>query len=306
MLAAAGAHACLGINQQALAKAQAQYKLNYICSSAMYGTMKLSEILPEVRKAGARTIDLWPKPHGSQYEQVVAMKPQRFAQLLDEHNVGLGGIACYRFGALKLQPQMELAKALGGKDVALVCTGVGPRGAKGDELKQAVARFVHQLKPHHDQALKHHCLIAIENHSNNLISSPDSMKWFGEMTADMPGVGIAYAPHHLPQDSAKQADLIRALGPAIKFFYAQQHGKGAKQKMPKEDELLQMPGRGPLDFCPLLDALREIGFNGRTEIFMHPYPRGLPILDTAEAITAEINRSRQYLETCLKKKASDG
>ena len=30
------------------------FKLNYICSSAMYGTMKLAEILPEVRKGRGR------------------------------------------------------------------------------------------------------------------------------------------------------------------------------------------------------------------------------------------------------------
>ena len=32
---------------------------------------------------------------------------------------------------------------------------------------------------------------------------------------------------------------------------------------------------------------------------MHPVPRGIPILDTAEEVTAEINRARRYLESCL-------
>lgn len=278
-----------------------RYTLRYICASAMYGTMKLSEILPEVRKAGADTIDLWPKPHGDQHEQVLAMGVDRFAEMLAEHEVGLGGIACYKFGAFNLKIQMELAKAVGGKEVALVCMGKGPRDAKGDELKKAVATFVEQLKPHYDEAIKHGCLIAIENHSNNMINSPDSMKWFGEMTAKMPGLGIAFAPHHLPQDAEMQAKLIEDLGDAINFFYAQQYGKGSKKKLPKEEELLQMPGRGPLDFCPLLRALKKINYTGRTEIFMHPVPRGVPILDTAEAITAEINQSRTYLETCLQK-----
>ena len=276
-----------------------QFKLNYICSSALYGTMKLAEILPEVRKGGADTIDLWPKPHGSQHEEVVAMGAERFAEMLAEHKVGLGGIACYKFGAYKLKDQMKLAKALGGKDVALVCTGKGPRDAKAEELKKGVAAFVEQLKPHHDEALKHRCIIAIENHSNNMINSPDSLKWFAEMTAEMPGLGIAFAPHHLPQDAEMQAKLIEALGPAINFFYAQQHGKGSKRKLPKEEELLQMPGRGELDFGPILKALASINYTGRTEIFMHPVPRGVPILDTAEAITKEINRSRKYLEGLL-------
>jgi hypothetical protein len=74
---------------------------------------------------------------------------------------------------------------------------------------------------------------------------------------------------------------------------------GCHQKLPKEQELLQMPGRGKLDFSPLLAALKDINYAGWTEIFMHPVPRGVAILDTIEAITAEINRSREYLTTCL-------
>ena len=37
-----------------------------------------------------------------------------------------------------------------------------------------------------------------------------------------------------------------------------------------------------------------------TEIFMHPVPRGRPILETAEEVTSEINRSREYLAECLR------
>ena len=93
--------------------------------------------------------------------------------------------------------------------------------------------------------------------------------------------------------------LVRHAGPAVKFVYAQQHGMGSSKKLPKEQEMLQMPGRGKLDFGPLVDALRAIEYRGYTEIFMHPVPRGVPILPTAKAITAEINRSRGYLEAIV-------
>jgi len=56
-----------------------------------------------------------------------------------------------------------------------------------------------------------------------------------------------------------------------------------------------MPGRGDLDFTPLMAALRDIRYTGWTEIFMHPVPRGIPILKTTKAVTAEINRARKYL-----------
>ena len=76
---------------------------------------------------------------------------------------------------------------------------------------------------------------------------------------------------------------------------------GCHQKLPKEQELLQMPGRGELDFVPLISALRDINYRGWTEIFMHPVPRGIPILDSTGSVTAEINRSRQYLAECVQK-----
>ena len=58
-----------------------------------------------------------------------------------------------------------------------------------------------------------------------------------------------------------------------------------------------MPGRGELDSRPRVAALRKIEYRGWTEIFMHPVPRGVPILETPNQVTAEINRSRDYLET---------
>ncbi len=70
-------------------------------------------------------------------------------------------------------------------------------------------------------------------------------------------------------------------------------------KLPKQQELMQLPGRGPLEFTPIVGALKKIQFQGFTEIFMHPVPRGIPIMDTAQMVTAEINRARTYLESCL-------
>ena len=68
---------------------------------------------------------------------------------------------------------------------------------------------------------------------------------------------------------------------------------------PKKDKLLQLPGRGGLDFRPLLAALRGIAFAGPVEIFMHPLPRSIPILPIAVASTAEINCARAHLEGLL-------
>ncbi|MDA0335464.1 MAG: sugar phosphate isomerase/epimerase, partial [bacterium] len=102
--------------------------------------------------------------------------------------------------------------------------------------------------------------IAIENHGHAQIESPDSMKWLAEFTA-APHLGIALAPYHVPDDAALVAGLIGDLGEYLALFYAWQHGMGCHEKLPKEQELMQLPGRGSLDFAPLLAALKSIGYN---------------------------------------------
>lgn len=47
---------------------------------------------------------------------------------------------------------------------------------------------------------------------------------------------------------------------------------------------------------PLVEALQDVRYDGWVEIFMHPFPRGVPILETASEVTAEINRARNYLQ----------
>ncbi len=262
----------------------------------MYGYQALAEILPEVRKTGATAIDIWPKVHGNQREQLDDLGEEKFAAMLTEHDVSLGCITQYKLGPFGLQDEMRLAQRLGCKTI--VTGGKGPVGLKGAELKSAVGKFIEQMKPHLATAERTGVTVAIENHANNLIDSPDSMKWLAELAPNK-HLAVAFAPYHLPQDELLLSELIRDLGNSIAVFYAWQHGMGCMKKLPKQQELLQMPGRGELDFSPLLKALADIRFAGWTEIFMHPVPRGIPILETTEEVTAEINRARQYLTACL-------
>jgi sugar phosphate isomerase/epimerase len=270
----------------------------YIVASCMYGTLKLENILPEVRKSGAEHIDLWPRRHGDQREQMEAMGHERFAELLRQHDVRLGMTTRYDLGPFGLQDEMKVVRKFGGR---LIISGShGPRDVAGTEAKAAVARFIDQMKPHAAAAEEAGVTIGIENHGHALIATPDSIRYFAELS-ESPNLGIALAPYHLPQDEDLLGRLIEDLGPKLVHFYAWQHGKGCMTKLPKADELQQMPGRGPLDFRPLLAALSKIDYQGWAEIFMHPVPRGIPILDTAELVTAEINRARQYLEECTRK-----
>jgi sugar phosphate isomerase/epimerase len=268
----------------------------YIIGSSMYGYKPLAEILPECAKAGASAIDIWPKSHGNQREQLAEMGEEKFAALLKAHNVTLGCITQYKLGPFGVQEEMRLAKRLGCETI--VCGARGPRGLKGSELKSAVGKFLEQMKPHLAVAEETGVTIAIENHANSLIETPDSMRYLKELRPSK-HLSIALAPYHLPQDEALIARLIGDLKGCIEMFYAWQHGNGCHMKQPKETELLQMPGRGTLDFRPLFASLAKIGYDRWTEIFMHPYPRGIPILETVPGVTAEINRARAYIDNCL-------
>jgi sugar phosphate isomerase/epimerase len=142
--------------------------------------------------------------------------------------------------------------------------------------------------------------IAIENHANALLYSPDSIRYWAELNTH-PALGVAFAPHHFNDHIAEMPGLIRDLGSKnLPFIYFQEYGIGSKQTVAKEIELQQLPGRGPLDYRPLLQAMRDIGFNGYAEIFMHPTPRGGPILPTPAEITAVINESRSHIDRLLK------
>ena len=269
------------------------FELNYILASCMYGTLPLAEIVPEVKKIGSERIDIWPRVHGNQREQVESMGNAAFADLLATHGVGLGVSTRFDLGPFGLAEEMAFAQEFG---ASLIVTGSeGPKDLTGEELRAAVADFAEALKPHITAAEKHGIIISIENHSSALIESPDSMRWLIEFT-DSPHLGIALAPYHLPDDAALVAQLIANLGQGLALFYAWQHGMGCHEKLPKEQELMQMPGRGSLDFSPILSALKKINYTGWTEVFMHPVPRGIPILDTASDVTDEINRARHYLD----------
>ena len=274
------------------------FQLKYLVASCLYGYSDIASILPELLKLDASAIDVWPKVHGNQREQLEELGEENFANLLQKHHVSLGCITQYKLGPLGLQDEMRLAKRFGCKTI--VTGAIGPKDVQGVELKKAVATFVEQMKPHLAIAEETGVTIAIENHSNSLINSPDSLRYLFDLRPSK-HLAIAFAPYHLPQDEKLLASLMQDVMPALEVFYAWQHGEGCMTQMPKAQELLQMPGRGKLDFGPLLHVLKANRFQGWTSIFMHPFPRGVPILEKTADVTAEINRSRHYLEDLLQK-----
>jgi sugar phosphate isomerase/epimerase len=271
------------------------FQLKHLLASSLYGNLPLAAILPQVKKTGATAIDLWPKVHGTQREEIDALGHDRFAGMLREHGLTLGATTRFDRGPYRLGPELEVVHKLGGTIV--VAGSSGKSKLTGPELKAEIASFAEKLKPHAEKAASLGITIAIENHARALLETPDSLRWFAELAPA--GAGIAFAPYHLPQDAQLLASLLRDIGPKLTLFYAWAYGLGSTKPLPIEQQLQQLPGRGTLDFTPMLRALREMAYAGPTEIFMHPTPRGIPILPTAAAVSAEIDRARQHLEKLL-------
>jgi sugar phosphate isomerase/epimerase len=261
---------------------ESPFRLNYMLATAMYGKLPLAEILPEVRKTGAASIDVWRAIHANQREQIAEMGNDKFAAMLKHHDLTM---ACTTIWSKPFAEECRFVKEMGG---SLLVTGFIPE----DEPQ----KFIESLKPQLAVAEESGVTVCIENHGGGF----DAIRAFADAAEDIPHLKVALAPYHLPQNADALAKVIVDIGPKIGLFYAWQHGKGAMSQQPKDDELLQLPGRGPLDFTPVLAALKQIKYAGPTEIFMHPFPRGIPIHPTAAEVTAEINRSREYLEKCLK------
>ena len=272
------------------------FRLRYIVASAMYGKAPLAEILPEVSKCGAEHIEIWAERHGNQREQIEELGVEKTRALFEMHDVRLGSFTCFKYGIFNMQGEMELVKQLGG-DLA-ICNTPKPPKELANNLDAAVADFAEKLKPHVEYAEKLGITIGVENHGGGVINTPESILMLMDAIPSE-RLGLAMAPYHLPQDTTVIGDLIRELGPRLVHFQAWEHGDGCMEKLPKEQEMKQLPHRGPLDWTPLLAALKEINYQGRTEVFMHPVPRGIPILPTIDEVTAEINAGRAYLEERL-------
>ncbi|MFT7301469.1 MAG: sugar phosphate isomerase/epimerase [Akkermansiaceae bacterium] len=296
-----GAGAMLPTVAQSNPEADGKFKLRYVLSSAMFGTLPLDDVLSEAAVTGSTSVDIWRKVHATHREQITEMGDVAFKGLLKKAKTRMSVSTCYPLGAFKQDDEMRWVKKNGGQLTVCASGHMGEKDPVGAEAKKQVKAFFEKLKPHYELAEELGVTMAIENHKNAMLSSPDSLRYFAEFNPSK-NVGIAFAPHHLSDVVQDIPKLIRELGQdQLPFFYFQEHHLSSKKKMAKEDELKQLPGFGSLDYVPLLGALKDIKFRGLSEIFMHPVPRGIPVLPTASEISVLINKSRTYLEGCLAK-----
>ena len=289
-----------GVTASPLIAEQDKFRLRYILSSAMYGYMPLESILPQVTLTGSEAIDVWCKVHGNQREQIDKMGHNVAKNLLAKHKVKAAVFTRYPLGPFGLVDEMRKIHKNFDAEI-IVCGTTGPSEVKGKEAKKVVSEFLEKMKPHVSVAEELGMTIAVENHSRQFLYHPDSLQYFAELNSSK-NLGVALAPHHLHRFQDQIPAIIRDLGNAnIPFMYFQEHSDGMSKKTSKEIEMRQMPGfGGGLDYKPILRALKDIKYDGYCEIFMHPVPRGIPILPTIEEISKAINKSREYIESSIK------
>ena len=279
--------------------AHVPFKLRYVLSTSLYGTLPIADIVPEVHPTGSEALDIWAGRWGNQREQIDALGHDAFSDLLKKHRAKVGTYTCMDPGFPKSEPHMRAMKKFGG-DMIIAGFGGGGAGAKnlsGDELRRGIRAQVRALKPIITKAGELNVKLAIENHLGGLLASPDSLKILVEELPEK-HIGIAFAPYHLPQDPELLGRLVGDLGDRILYFYAWQHGDGSGDIAPAMQRK-QLPGVGSLDFKPMLAALKRNRFNGWTSIFMHPSPRGAPLEPTSTGVSAHLNKARDHIERTL-------
>lgn len=272
-------------------EAEKPFRLNYLLASSLYGNVPIREVVPEVRKAGCDALDVWcPNwvPHRTQVDE---MGHDAFAALLKEYGTRLGAISPYKQGPFKLADELRVIAKLGG--TLAICGSTGP----AKDVQQGMKDFIERLKPQAAVAEEVGVDIGIENHGNALLWQPDSFRYFCEL-ATSPRLKIALAPYHLPQNPEELGGLLKEIGPKLAHIYLWQR---PTKEQKAADPLAELPGHGGMDFAPIVAALKAIEFKGWSEIFTHARVHKGAMAATTDAVTGEVVKSRQYLESCLAK-----
>ncbi len=271
------------------------FRLRYVHSTNQYGTLPIADIATQVHDAGCEGLDLWAGRWGNQREQVDALGHDKFAEILKKNRTKVACYTCMDPGFAKSEPHMRAMLKFGGNMIIAGFPNVpGGKDIRGDALRVAIRSSLEKLKPIIQVAGELNVQLAIENHLNGLLETPDGCRILADEIKEK-HVGISLAPFHLPQDAALLGKLVGDIAPKIFYYYAWQYGDGSGDLAPSKQKR-QLPGIGPLDFKPMLAALKRSKFDGWTSIFMHPSPRGSALHSTVKEVTAELNRARAYLD----------
>ncbi|MEI7731235.1 MAG: TIM barrel protein [Verrucomicrobiota bacterium] len=260
-----------------LAAAESKWTMRLAASSIGYTKLPVEDAFQRIAELGFEAIDVWSAHAGCPHLDDVQKRlgPDGLKVLLAKHKLRLCAFSVYAGGYPKYA---ELLGQVGG--------GVAVRGSAGPckpaELTAKMKGFLESLKPLLEQCEKYQSFLAIENHGNALLDSPDSFKAFTDLNTHS-RLGLALAPYHVQALGASVEQMIEICGKQLLFFYAWQ----------KADGVNQLPGQGPTDCAPWLRALARINYPHYVTPFMHHEP-------TPDEMTKALAKSRDYLRECVR------
>jgi sugar phosphate isomerase/epimerase len=255
-----------------------KWRMHLSTSSIHFMQLPIEQACEKTAKLGFEAIDIWSAHEGCPHLDDAAKRlgAEGLKELLARHKLKLAAFSVYSGGYTRYA---ELLGIVGG-GVAIL--GSAPP-CKPDEMTSRMQQFIEGLKPLVELAEKNSSYLAVENHGQALLDSVDSLKAFVDLNAS-PRLGIALAPYHLQALNASVPDAIRICGKQLFFFYAWQCYPESKQ----------LPGVGPTDMTPWIEALADIRYRRFVNPFMHGHPE-------PDVMFANLAQSRDYLKACYSK-----
>ena len=251
------------------------WQMRLSTSSIHFAELPIEKACARIAQLGFEAIDIWSAHEGCPHLDDVASRlgPNGLKELLAKHKLKLFAFSVYQGGYARYA---ELLGQAGG--------GVAVQGSAGpckpEELTARMRQFIESLKPAVELAERHNSYLAVENHGAALLDLLESFKAFVDLNT-APRLGIALAPYHLQALGASVPEAIRICGKQLFFFYAWQQQPDSKQ----------LPGVGPTDMMPWMQALAEVRYRGYVNPFMHGHP-------STDLMTANLATARDYLKDC--------
>lgn len=228
-------------------------------SSVMFHRLSLEAFCETAAKLGFKAIDLWgPFRRCRHMFEAVGMGPEAFSKMLGQYGLRIGVWTHYA-GGEKRRGFPEFAEFIGACGGGTVVRGAEYGEVPKDKHEDAIKAFYGKLGPEIELARKHKVRLAVENHSSSLLDGEQSFEWFTQHNPAPDVVGFAIAPYHLQKRKVDVPALIAKHAAQTLFFYAWQLAEGAKE----------LPGHGPTDFKPWMQALAHAGYHHPITPFTH-------------------------------------
>lgn len=159
---------------------------------------------------------------------------------------------------------VELAAKLGAKNLSTEPGGPVPKGWSRKKAMDAFYRGLAQVEP---LARKHHVKVLVEPEPGLLIETSEQ---FDEFIAavDSPWIGLNCDLGHFEVVGERPQDVVRKFGRRIEHVHLEDIRNRTHFHLP--------PGEGQINLRAVMDALKEIGYDGWVTIELYPFQQKAP------------------------------